>query len=192
MSLKTLFGFKVAAKLSGIPQKHPIAVMDEPERETPTPGYSELAQRAGFANWRQAIEGSTQEKDARDFRRFLAAEGICVFETEKVFAYLLKIRPEGKEIIFHRVNASGFMQLMKYVGLTPLMTALSDLARTCYAKPIPEPVLMTMATIRERYPRADFFVSDFVDVPKGDPFLAVRYADQFFIIERWDEPGFRM
>ena len=63
-----------------------------------------------------------------------------------------------------------------------------------YAKPIPLPVLRTVETIALKFPSAQFYVSDDhhrrLNVVK-DPFLMVRCAGKDYIIERWDEPGFR-
>jgi hypothetical protein len=63
-----------------------------------------------------------------------------------------------------------------------------------YLKPIPLPVLLTAERIEERLPgEVSFFVSDIVSYP--DPFLGVQLkADRdktIFVVERWDEPGFR-
>lgn len=64
-----------------------------------------------------------------------------------------------------------------------------------YIKPIPLPVLLTAQKIREVTPSATFYVSDEIhehDIePVRDPFLAVQIGADFFIVERWDEPGFR-
>ena len=60
-----------------------------------------------------------------------------------------------------------------------------------YDKPIPLPVMLTIQRIKSRFPAAKFFVSDIREV--SDPFLAVTVegSDSFFVVERWDEPGFR-
>ena len=51
---------------------------------------------------------------------------------------------------------------------------------------------MTVAKIREAFTEAEFYATDIIEVPAADPFLAVRFHDLFLVIERWDEPGFRM
>ena len=63
-----------------------------------------------------------------------------------------------------------------------------------YAKPVPLPVLLTMEGIANKFPTARFFVSDEtgrVLSAVKDPFLMVLFEDQQYIIERWDEPGFK-
>lgn len=61
-----------------------------------------------------------------------------------------------------------------------------------YAKPIPFPVLLTVKAVRDACPSAQFFVSDEMQAEKiPDPFLLVVVAGEEFVIERWDEPGFR-
>ncbi|MDQ6733638.1 MAG: hypothetical protein M3Z35_05885 [Nitrospirota bacterium] len=60
-----------------------------------------------------------------------------------------------------------------------------------YNKPIPEEILPTIARIVDRFPDAEFYVTD-IDEFK-DPFLGVTVpgSDTLFVIERWDEPAFR-
>lgn len=64
--------------------------------------------------------------------------------------------------------------------------------RDRYSQAVPLPVLMTVDRLLERLGHSvSFFVAA---LGVGDPFLAVRLnsaPDQMFVIERWDEPGFR-
>lgn len=64
-----------------------------------------------------------------------------------------------------------------------------------YNKPLPLPVLLTVKEVAARFPSAMFFVSDEVhssDLRRvDDPFLLVLIERTRFIIERWDEPGYR-
>lgn len=68
-----------------------------------------------------------------------------------------------------------------------------SLSAALYIHPIPLPVLLTVKKIDAEFPDALFFASDY-EVHKPDPFLAVTLplVKELFIIERWDEPGFRM
>ena len=61
-----------------------------------------------------------------------------------------------------------------------------------YTGAVPLPVLLTVKKLIDRFgDRVCFFVSDYRD-PKPDPFLMITGVKiPCFIIERWDEPGFR-
>ena len=60
-----------------------------------------------------------------------------------------------------------------------------------YNRPIPPEVLPTIARIVDRFPDAEFYVTDIQEFK--DPFLGVTVpgSDTLFVIERWDEPAFR-
>lgn len=62
-----------------------------------------------------------------------------------------------------------------------------------YTEIIPLPVLITVDRITERLGESvSFYVAAIEEIP--DPFLGVRLKsdpDEMFVIERWDEPGFR-
>lgn len=64
-----------------------------------------------------------------------------------------------------------------------------------YAKPVPMPVLATVARLLEKVPDAKFFISDETTLAERfkDPFLAVQLpgSEELYVIERWDEPSFR-
>jgi hypothetical protein len=67
---------------------------------------------------------------------------------------------------------------------------------TPYDKPLPLPVLLTVKEVSAEFPTARFYVSDEVHSyehrdPVLDPFLLVVVETERFIIERWDEPGYR-
>lgn len=65
--------------------------------------------------------------------------------------------------------------------------------RRLYNKPVPLPVLNTVAILRDAVGTAlRCYVSDELE-NWGDPFLMVRVhlGQRVFIVERWDEPGFR-
>jgi hypothetical protein len=78
-----------------------------------------------------------------------------------------------------------------------------------YDRPVPLPVLTTALRIQEVFPDTRFFVSDGISQEEAeglrqrmrngrvewfkDPFLAaqLRRDGELFIVEKWDEPGFR-
>lgn len=61
-----------------------------------------------------------------------------------------------------------------------------------YQKPLPLPVLVTVREVAAKFPAARFYVSDEYRADEvRDPFLMVVLGGEQFIIERWDEPGYR-
>lgn len=93
-------------------------------------------------------------------------------------------------------TATSTLAAQQQAMMEPLRRALphgSFQTETVYAHSIPLPVLLTMKTIVSQFPDAQFYASDY-EVQRPDPFLAVTLpgVEDLFIIERWDEPGFRM
>jgi hypothetical protein len=216
-----------------VPDKS-VAVMEkvpdlklDPETEQ----YLKIAEKAGVTAVIDQIQAQRNAELSKvdaiqkrnEFRAFLSENGICVYEHGKVASYMASITPDG------------YTWVWKYAA-GPLDDKIGKGNR--YSQPIPMPVLMTMATIREKYPEAIFEVTEIVQQPKLDPFLRVSVAsseitrsgpeggeigdwsqsldiqrlnqlsqfqgsgrqhsptgiarEDYFIIERWDEPGFRM
>lgn len=156
-----------------MPAPMPVASVSAPQLEDiDEAAYLELSQRAGFDGAEVVMRRRAQERDRTAFRRFLSENGICVYDADTVWNYMNSITPNG----------FGWM----WVSTRRVENGY------WYVKPIPTPVLMTMAKIRERYPEARFDVTDIQRMPKGDPFLRVDIHGETLIIERWDEPGFRM
>lgn len=139
--------------------------------------YLELARKAGFDGATKAIALKKSEAAIYLFRAFLAENGITVYQEDAVNRYMNSITP--------------FEMRWGWLGLDSSASARLSMV---YEKPIPLAVLMTMAKIREAFPDAVFQVADIYYLPKGDPFLRVALSgtSEWFIIERWDEPGFRM
>jgi len=137
--------------------------------------YLKWAKKAGFSHADVAVAILDREVDEAKLRQFLAENGICVYDEKRVHRYMDSITPSYKTWGWHRLEHR------------------EDEASSngCYTKPIPLPVLMTVAKIREAFPEARFWVTDIAEIPKGDPFLSVGVGEERFIIERWDEPGFR-
>ncbi len=161
-------GFGIVAALLGPPKKQTIDIGDEPEAFSEAE-YMELAKKAGFHRAIVAIDKEKVRTVTRKLRRFLAANGITVYNDNRVNTYMNSITPTNHRWRWNEVNGSGN-----------------------YSEPIPQAVLMTMAKIREAFPSVLFEITEIYDVPKGDPFLRCGIGEEKFIIERWNEPGFRM
>ena len=132
-----------------------------------TPEYIDLARKAGFSGVSLLISNSEMEKRSTAFKTFLSENGITVYPELAVNRYMKAITPENYSWHWKNVHS--------------------------YDKPIPDAVLMVMAKIRETFPQASFEVTDIYILPKGDPFLRVSIDNyNWFIIERWSEPKFRM
>lgn len=174
-------GFGLLAKLFP-PQPRAITagvvVDDDDVNES---DYLDLASKAGFGNANRVLKARSAEREIAKFRAFLNENNIPVFLESSVVRYMGSVTPPGRDWTW--VSAGE------------------------YDRPIPYPVLRTMARIRETYPEARFEISEITKVPKPDPFLRVgiqplqpgpyeprtrAYPDEWFIIERWDEPAFRV
>lgn len=78
---------------------------------------------------------------------------------------------------------------------TLTMRTNGGLSGNVYDKPVPYEALLTVDKIVEKFPAAVFFVSDETNANDfRDPFLAVLFPahSALTVVERWDEPGFRM
>lgn len=179
--------------------------------------YIKLAKDLGFD---AGVTQLTQKQKQDAFNAFLAEHGIRKYEYKTVRDYLDQqygATPWGWRALRDQDNpkkslatpASRTMGV--YIGTDGIMRNNADLNcgvwqskhngnyiggkdAALYNKPIPYPVLLTVKKIADAFPEATFWVSDeakVVPVPVLDPFLGVRYADKFWIIERWDEPSFR-
>lgn len=168
----------------------PSADVTVQELECNVVEYQGLAKRAGF------LAGQSLMRRER-FKRFMAENGVTVYNTAKVAEYLHSICPRGHNVVWLPVNNDYGHRL----GMNRSGAIWANSARGVfgvYSKPLPIPVLYTMCKFTEskgEFNDVTFYASDFA-LPDGDPFLAVLMgdeisADEFFVIERWDEPGFR-
>jgi hypothetical protein len=119
---------------------------------------------------------------------------IQVFDSLKVWAYLDNEVAKLNEKPHTYAHAWRWVGLRKsdVVEVSPYSNALVGVLP--YSKPIPFPVLLTAEKLIDKFgTRVCLEVSDIYTVPKADPFLSVRAtgSPKRFIIERWDEPGFR-
>lgn len=188
--------------------KSEVEVGEKPQLEFNEAEYRELAKSIGWTGCDAAISMELRPLRLYEFRTFLAANGICVFDEKRVREYMdAQVEQVNKKIPKRRDGMDGRKrwvwapldgapeqpQQREVNTWTSIMFMSVDLAgQTRYEKPIPLPVLMTAKTIKDQFPAATFEVTDITNVPRPDPFLSVLYEGERFIIERWDEPGFRM
>ena len=151
--------------------------------------YLELAEKAKFSY------GKALLKEAA-FQRFLAESGLPCYNHDEVHTYLLRKAPfdtNNRRMFPVWVNiAHCDYDAKRYAYNTATGSYESSRTDSSYRKAIPEAVLMTIVKIKNEFPTAEFFVSDYATQKPVDPFLMVRYENVMYIIERWDEPSFRM
>jgi hypothetical protein len=162
-----------------IPERHAVAEPDGPDAT-----YLALAAKLHVGN--AAILEAKLE-------RVLHAEMIPVYEYAKVTAYLDHLVAKRN---YEEVNVKGpwfrsewsWFSLRKgeHKGIRE-----AKVVKPVYQGAIPLPVLMTIDKIQSQLPEARFFISQVKEVP--DPFLAVSVpgSEKLWVVERWDEPGFR-
>jgi hypothetical protein len=183
--------------------KDPI-LMKAPSIDQPDTEYQKLAKRLGIAI--VPFPSDLLLKNA------LSSLSISVYDYSAVRNYLIAKRLEEHTVVW--------IPVMKQQASTTLRakygtSSSSDWSRPprhghistnglTYNKPIPWPVLLTIDSLvkkgKELGFQPTFFISDFVMREKKpqrsmqlDPFLAAGTSDSdaLFVIERWDEPGFR-
>lgn len=182
-----------------------------PTADSETQRYLELARSAGLTGVVSEVEKSIEREvqavnvynKSAALRLFLSENGITVYEAGTVERYMGRITPAGHR--WHWVVAT--------MGAAVEYPTINGMKAPMYSKPIPDAVILTIQKIRDAFPTSVFQVTDISQIPKGDPFLRVSLEEagswsgwstgfgdinmQFdpqesFIIERWDEPGFRM
>jgi len=178
------------------PQAAALAVEEPSDEDRFAMEYAQLATKLGVA-------ARPKMRDLR-LRNLLAEEGISVYPLEAVERYMRSITPPNKAWVWMPVRAcdvtpDGGNQHYLVWGVSrenwrTFNIIGKEFLGAQYSKPLPLPVLQTMGNLVERMPEGlVFLVTDIIDVPKPDPFLAVRLKDstELFVIERWDEPAFR-
>lgn len=170
----------LVAVLLAAPEEH------TPEEISFDEEYQTLARKHGVARQRSILKRSR-------LHELLQSEAIPIFDHAKVASWLDAHTPRYHNWHWYplRCQDSNFL-LMK--GRVSMVDSTNGTPRqSLYSKPVPLPVLQTMDRLDALMPEElCFFVSDIVDEP--DPFLAVAEREnlyEFYIIERWDEPGFR-
>ena len=135
--------------------------------------YQRIASKVGFAS----KEARVKVREA-DLVEWLQAEAMPIYDYQTVKAYL-----DG---IVARCNAENYPN--SKVGWKWILVVQYG----TLDKPIPMPVLMTMEKVVDRFGSSvEMSISEITKYP--DPFLSVHVpgSERRFVIERWDEPGFR-
>lgn len=143
--------------------------------------YKALALKLGVA---------CEESLRLELQAALAEMGLRIYKMGAVTKYLIGLCPEGEFVCWKTLrkrDAHGDSM----AGPTKHHTRVNIV----YDHPVPYPVLLTVDRLQERFgDEISFYVSDY-EAPIPDPFLLVVLsrggADGQFIVERWDEPGFR-
>ena len=157
----------------------------------------------------------------REMETVLQEEGIHVYDIEKVRAWMTSlVNKENARLLAEWKDTAtpeqikdysrdplglkswlGFASRPKRViwGWRPLrgsdvkgLTHEHPLSGT-YLHAIPFAVLTTIERLQGRLPHAKFFVSDY-ETELPDPFLMITHPTlglNGFVVERWNEPGFR-
>ncbi len=148
--------------------------------------YQKLAQKIGY----RCVEAE-RELVENELEAFLHENGMAVYDYQAVTRYLDATVERMTKTLRER-HAWRWVPL-RQCDKGQVVAQLST-GMVTYTKPIPYPVLLTIEKVHERFgERLAMFVSDIYTVPKADPFLGVSApgSERLFVIERWDEPGFR-
>ncbi len=166
----TIFKRKPVAEL--------LVVKEEPDAFAQE--YDELATKLGVV-----ARATTSDKLAK----VLASLQIPCYKLEDVEKYMDK---KGYWSWFELRHDQPSLNVVRKTP-TQWRTLYGNTVFRTYDKPIPYPVLLTIDQIQaELGAQAVFFIAALNDKP--DPFLGVMLwsdTSQFFVVERWDEPGFR-
>lgn len=174
----------VASESAVEPQAREAVDTLEPSEREFLSEYQRVAKKIGY----DCIEARTKLGEA-DLLEFLNAECISIYDIAQVTAYMNHIIAE-----MNAQQCAFISHLYNWQWVSVRSGAKSNgFGATSYTKPIPYPVLCTMEKLVDRFgDQVEFHVTDIVQVPKPDPFLAVSIpGGQKFVIERWDEPKFR-
>lgn len=174
-----------------IPGEHPVKNLPVPEKspvavapDSPDDQYRALAAKLGIRSTALL---------AAELECLLASEMIPVYDYQKVAQYL---ENECRKASLSQPRTPWTTTLMwcwKPVREQDRLEnkSYAPISSNLYQQALRLPVLLTMERIAEKLPEAKFFVSEIEAVL--DPFLAVTVegAGKLYVIERWDEPGFR-
>ena len=137
-----------------------------------------------------------------EFLGFLQKHEICVYPLEKVKTYMDSL---VKELNSFRNRSKGWMKRMpltiapKVKWIWVPATRIDPPIRInweifySYNKPIPMHAVEKMAILREEYgAQVEFNITDYVSIQPPDPFLSVIFNGVRYVIDKWDEPGFKL
>lgn len=182
--------------LIDIPEGELINTAPTQELEAASSEYLNLAKRAGFNGGVDLITSErakiTSAAKLSLFLAFLAENGITRYPNKSVAKYLWSIRPPDCFPYWHPMNGGARREINRDGSVSEGFWQMKQ-----YQKPIPDAVLLTMIKLREGWKEREgrefgFYISDFHDSIMADPFLAICFENEFIVIERWDEPKFRM
>lgn len=136
------------------------------------------------------------------FEAFCNENGIPNYDRAEVKAYLDKEyggadQPNRRSYEERRIGTWGWRELVSSgARVTYPYTSDMFLVSFAYNKAIPHPVVLRAGLIKKEFPDAIFYVSDGVNErdmirPVLDPFLMVQIEDKYYIVDKWDEPGFK-
>jgi hypothetical protein len=161
------------------------------EQERPSVEYLALATKLG-TGFQTTLTRERMEDILRE-------NGLAAFPLDRVAAFMtakvVKLN-RGKRRHW-RAFAWGWHPLTQ-ADLDHRPTRMMKTLTKVYRRRVPIEVLMTVDKLREEIgSQAKFFVADIYSqrepAPKEDPFLAVTAKGlPLYIIERWNEPAFRM
>jgi hypothetical protein len=148
-----------------------------PSPNLPSPAYRERLRRVGALALLTQID---QSVEIERFQSHVISRGLRFYTRSNVEAYLLQ---KAKAYL----TKDGGKSAQSYGLSWRLAVEWTPLPK--YTHPIPDPVLETIEGVAGEFDKAQFFISEVKEYP--DPFLMVKLCDKEFIIERWDEPGYR-
>lgn len=170
--------------------------------------HLEYLHRLGLGTNVADVQGVRDRLLHEDLRVFLAEQGILVYDSRQVRCYLDEIvrelqgqwkgiwrwfwRPLRKcDVCGVRGGPRGDYRDVEMGG----WVHTGEIYDRCAL--MPDAALYTFKKIRDGFPAAHFFVSDFIKERKNvylsrpDPFLAVAVPrTPFLVVEFWNEPGF--
>lgn len=130
--------------------------------------------------------------DTRALAKYLKDHDIQVYPLADVREYLGRICKEKQEKSRYGTNFRWLWHPLRAVDKTDNFTYRNgSKAAQIYPHPVPVEVLMTVDKIvMDLGARPKFYVTKVQNF--SDPFLGVTAGGQMFVIERWDEPTFRV
>lgn len=166
--------------------------------------YQALAHKVGLTIPKPpVIPGAT-------LRNILAEAGISIYPMKSVESYMNKITPRGKIWQWHPLRERDYTRVcrMERFEWYPGGTRSATFSRETYAHRVPLAALISVDKIESTGCSPAFFVTDYATPTPPDPFLMVCIPHEgniqinhlpqdlvnpetCFVIERWDEPGFR-
>ncbi len=169
--------------------KEPVPVALAENLTIPVNEFTEYRRIADKIGWKSA-----SVVDER-FRHFFAENGIIVFSLEKVESFLdseFGLPKDGAPTWYWRPLREKDMQAQLEMNKSGCKNGKIN-NDDWYQLKVPLPVLMIIEKIHDEIPEACFYISESVE--EGDPFLMVTgpgSTGAVFVIERWNEPSFRM